>query len=488
MLEAISILLALPIGFLLVRAWDPTAALKPRWAGALFNSALGAGAGIGVTSVLFLLLDTAGVASQAAVFGTDTVLAAGLGFQLWRSRQAKPPIDTSGAATPRFRWTWVLAIVFSAVFVMALVRLIQMAIALPVGDWDAWALWNLRAKFLAGPGDAWRYAVSPLLSNSHPDYPLLLPAFVAHVWTAAATVDAIGPAMTALLFFAALVGLIVGAVALLRGTASGLLAGLVLLCTTSLLLWAPSQYADVPAAYYYAGAIALLFLEAARGENTRWALLWAGLCASFAAWTKNEGIAFLAVTLAVFSAFTFWRRRTEPVNRTMWLLTGAAPGLLLTLWLKFFLAPAVDPLVTQGTSAAAKLRDFTRYVDVAQGFSTNLLHLGSGLSHPLILLAILALLVRWQLQERYRPATLIATTIVSLMLLSFCAVYLITPYGLKWQVQSSFDRLIVQVWPAFLLIFFVQLRSIEDTAISSAPAIKKAVARKLPPRKTAGVK
>jgi hypothetical protein len=51
-----------------------------------------------------------------------------------------------------------------------------------------------------------------------------------------------------------------------------------------------------------------------------------------------------------------------------------------------------------------------------------------------------------------------------LVFLSYCLVYLITPYGLEWQVQSSFDRLILQVWPSFLLVFFVQLRTVADAA------------------------
>ncbi|MGA2878568.1 MAG: hypothetical protein ABSG13_06425 [Bryobacteraceae bacterium] len=334
-------------------------------------------------------------------------------------------------------------------------------------------LWNLRAKFLADPSGAWRYALSPLLNNSHPDYPLLLPAFVARAWKAGGSLDMIAPTVTALVFFAALIALLVSAVALLRGTASVLLAGLVILSTTSLLVWAPSQYADIPLAFYYLGAIALIFLADSR------ALFWAGLCAGLAAWTKNEGIAFLVCILIVFFGFTFWQRRGgTALVRGGWLLAGVAPGILLTLWLKFFLAPAVDPLVIQRASGFARLHDVSRYVEVAKGFLDNLLHLGSGVAHPLILLAILGILLRWQIEERYRPALRIATAALVLVFLSYCAVYLMTPYALAWQVQSSFDRLILQVWPSALLVFFVLLRSVVDPV--AAPVAKSAVTRKSP--------
>lgn len=476
MLEVISILLALLIGFLLVQAFDPSRHMQPRWAAILLNGALGAGIGIGLTSIVFLLLDVAGLASPPAIFSIEIALAGGLAWQCFRSRTFSAERFNPDPAKAGFRWTWLLAIAFGVVLVIAWVRLVQMAAALPVGDWDAWAIWNLRAKFLAGPGGAWRYALSPLLNDSHPDYPPLLSAFVARVWKAAGSMDTLAPVVTALVFFAALIALLVSAVALLRGTASALLAGLVILSTTSLLVWAPSQYADIPLAFYYLGAIALIFLG-----NSR-ALFWAGLCVGLAAWTKNEGIAFLVCFLIVFFAFTFWKRGTANVTASGgWLVIGALPGIILTLWFKFFLAPFVDPLVTQQrASGLVRLHDLSRYTEVARGFFDNLLHLGSGVAHPFILLAILGILVRWQLEERYRLPLWIATTALVLVLFSYCAVYLMTPYALAWQVQSSFDRLILQVWPGFLLVFFVFLRSVVDPA----PVVteKIAAARKTPLR------
>ena len=51
----------------------------------------------------------------------------------------------------------------------------------PQGNWDAWSIWNLRARFLAAGGIVAHRAWSPLLSSTHPEYPLLTSAFVARV-------------------------------------------------------------------------------------------------------------------------------------------------------------------------------------------------------------------------------------------------------------------------------------------------------------------
>jgi hypothetical protein len=486
MLEVISVILAVLIGFLLVQVFDPVRKMQPRWAAILFDAALGAGIGIGLTSIIFFLLDVAGAASPAAIFGIDVALVAVLVWRWLGVRSANSPRSDLDAAETGFRWTWLLALAFGIALLIAWARLLQTAIALPVGNWDAWALWNLRAKFLAGPDGAWRYALSPLISNSHPDYPLLLSAFVARAWKAGGAVDAIAPSVTALVFFAALIALLVSAVALLRGAASALLAGLVILSTTSLLVWAPSQYADIPLACFYLATIALILLQAAprldsSGDSDgHWALFWAGVCTGFAAWTKNEGDAFLVCIVVVFFGFTLWQRRLETAwSRAKWFLTGAIPGVLLTLWLKFFLAPPVDQLVTQGFSGLAKLQDLSRYTAVAGAFFSNLLTLGSGVAHPLILLAILGILLRWQFEERYKLSLLIATVALALVFLSYCGVFLITPYVLAWQVQSSFDRLVLQVWPSFLLVFFVLLRRVADPA--PAVLVKSAVTRKSSP-------
>ena len=478
MLEAISILLAALIGFLLVEVLDPVADMQPRWAATLFRAALGTGVGMGLTSIVFLLLNFSAPRS-ATIFGADLALAAALAWQWFRTRAGRRARYRSGGTTSGFRWTWLLALTFAGVLLMSWIRLVQMAVALPVGDWDAWALWNLRAKFLAGPGGAWRYALSPLLGNTHPDYPLLLSAFVARAWKASGKMDVIAPVGTSLLFFAALLALLVSVVALLRGAASALLAGLVLLSTTSLLIWAPAQYADIPLAFYYLSAVALLFIDAARAPSSgRCPLLWAGLCASFAAWTKNEGIVFLATIAIVFVVFTLWQHRTPAaLFRAGWLLVGLAPGILLTLWFKLFLAPVVDPLLTQGASGLARMLDISRYGQIAGGFFNNLLSLGSGVTHPLILVAILAILVRWQIEERYRWPSLVVSVALALVFLSYCAALLATPSGAAWQVQTSFDRLILQVWPSALLVFFVLLRRIMDPA-PSAPPIKNAAARR----------
>ncbi|HUA19776.1 MAG TPA: hypothetical protein VMB25_13595 [Bryobacteraceae bacterium] len=472
MIALLSIASAVSLGTLLVCSADPVPHRGPRWAAMLLRAALGAGAGVGITSIVFLFLDLSGVAGPLTIFGSDAILlvAAVLAQRAtWAARKQEAPAEEPSA---RLRWNWMLALAFGLVALIAGGRMIQIAQALPVGQWDAWAIWNLRAKFLAGPGDAWRAAVSPLLDRTHPDYPLLLSSFVARAWKAAGAMDALAPIATALIFFCATMALLVGAVALLRGAASALLAGLVAFSTTPLLVWSIAQYADVPTAFYCLGAIALIFLDVT--QASRWPLLWAGFCAGLAAWTKNEGVAFLAWLLIVYLGVMAWRQGLGRAwLRWRLLLAGAAPGILITLWFKLFLAPPADPLVRQGLSGAARLLQVERYSAVAVEFVRQLVDLGAGAGHPLILLAILLAALRWQWEECDRRPLLIGAAVLILMLLSDCAIILITPADLQFEL-AAVGRLLVQIWPIALLLFFVILRKAGDGTPLPAPVPTKA--------------
>jgi hypothetical protein len=480
MIEVIPLASAIVIGYLLVRVFNPLLNLQPRWAVNAFHLGLATAFGIGITSIAFFLLDVTGIAGPAAIYVIDGSM---LALLLWRLLSIRKPSNADQAlatSTPGFRWTWLLVCIFSVAVIAVLIRLIEMSQALPVGDWDAWAIWNLRAKFLAGPAETWHYALSPLYNPIPSRYPLLLSGFIARLWKAGFTVDTTAPALTALLFFVALLALLVSAVALLRTAASGLLAGLVLLSTTSLLIWAPAQYSDVPLAVYSLGAIALLVLANSPLANRRFAMLGAGFCASFAAWTKDEGISFLAFFLTAYTGFWLWKRENARLVAPTWLISGAAPGVLLALWLKFFLAGAANASPAAGALRISQLANFSGYVQVARGIFDVLLNLGSGVAHPLILLGILAIFIRWDPEHLHRASAIPAAGALLLTFFSYCAVAMLrnTPDALAWQIGTAFDRLVLQLWPSAVLLFFVALRSIADSR-PAAPAAKVA------PRKSA---
>lgn len=226
--------------------------LGPRWAVFLLELALGAGGGIALVSFLFFLLLLLHAASPLVMLSTEAVLllsSAGLVFIRRRGTSEEP---CRRAAV--FWWYWILsgALVVSLVAVAS--GIAKLAQSDPYGAFDAYAIWNLRTKYLPGPGDTWTYAFSPLLGLQHPDYPLLISGFVAQLWKfSGGETSTLIPVLSAAVFAASVVALLVSALALVRGTGSALLAGLILITASSFLMYSMSQCADVPLSFYYLG-------------------------------------------------------------------------------------------------------------------------------------------------------------------------------------------------------------------------------------------
>jgi hypothetical protein len=130
---------AVVVGWLLVRVAAPAGR---GWIGRVLEISLGAGVGAGVTSVLYLLLLWAGATGRAAILALEAVTIGLCGFLVLRRKD-----EQELAATPRFAWTWALRIAAVVAVVVFAQGMAESVAANPHGEWDAFSIWNLKAKF-----------------------------------------------------------------------------------------------------------------------------------------------------------------------------------------------------------------------------------------------------------------------------------------------------------------------------------------------------
>jgi hypothetical protein len=458
-ISILSLVVASLIGYCGVRLWLSADGSRSRWT-PILHAALGIGLGTGLTGCLYWLLVAIGAGSWPVVLGGELVMLAALGALVMRQRSTAAP-DSEIAATPTFPY-WIPGVglvIMLALFVTAFSGVVE---SNPQGGWDAFSIWNLRARFLLHTA-TWKFAVTPFPVGAHMEYPLLLSSVVARGWTYAGSPLPTVPIAIAFLFAVGLVMLLVSTLALARGASAGLLAGLVLLASPAFMTQAPSEYADVPLAFFFLAALALI---ARGGGSARWLSL-AGVFMGFAAWTKNEG-ALLVIALAAALFVSAWRSagwRSATRQAGIFLL-GALPGLLLVLWFKLALAPP-DPLAGQITvSLGQKLFNGGRWLKVAGGFFKQAWEV---YLLPLALLAVTCGLLRLRpRQER----SVVPSLAVLLVLAGYFAIFLVTKDDLDWLFATALDRLYMHMWPALLLAVFLLLRRPEDYAIVSTPAKK----------------
>jgi len=343
--------------------------------------------------------------------------------------------------------TWVAgAMVLAVVGVLTIVAIRHQ----PDGSWDAWAIWNLRATFLAEPAPDWRNGFSEALAWSHPDYPLLIPASIARVWTLTGARLSLVPVAVAGSFTAATALLLVGALAH-SASSMKVVAALGLLMVPTFVLNGLSQCADVPVAFFALATATLLDCGTSDDERP-WTL--AGVAAAAAAWTKNEGMV-LAILLILAFLYDRWRRRglghAWGVARAV--ILGAAPIVWIVASFKLLLAPPndlVSGLWLPGV-IATRLRDTVRMAFVGsymleRGFFWG----GWPVMGPMPILLGIGTLNRADTVARGAAGRALA-----LHVLVLAAVYTFTPHSVAWHLATSWERLLAQLWPTAVWWAFV---------------------------------
>ena len=476
---ALPALLCLASGFALGSAgWSRRGSSA---SGLILRASLAVGYGLGLFSVVFLLARAIGVSNLLVV---DLVVASLLvvAFLWLRNRDTTP--NTVAPRTDILelpKWLdRILTAAFGVSLGVAIYSAFMRTLAHPHGEgWDAFSIWNLHARFLYLSGPQWRDGFSAAIPWSHPDYPLLLPAAVAHFWSYLGHDDSSVPGAIGFLFTFSTVGLLFSTLSILRGRTTAMLGGLALLTTPFFIELGTSQYADVPLSFFILATITLLCLHDARaGEACASGfpslIVLAGLAAGFAAWTKNEGLLFLCAILAArFLMLLRMRGRRDLTFGFATFVAGAAPAFLLIAWFKHSIAPPGN-LFSDSSSAMQKLLDPTRYWAILKWYGKGFLRFGHWLLIPAtVLLPVLYAATGFKRHRISRPGVRNSAFALVLMLAGYFAIYLITPYDLYWHLRFSLTRLFMQLWPSAVFLFFQGFRWAAEDEAAPEPILGK---------------
>lgn len=230
----------------------------------VLKSILGIGLGIGFSSLHYffwrLLLGEPGkflVYSETAIF---------IGVLLAYYLRVRPDIRSQS----KLLLNWIsrpsaIALVFGLVLTVVVGLNVVGFSKTPQGAWDAWMIWNMKARFLFRGQEDWTNMFSP--SVPHADYPLLIPASVARVWTIIGKEARSVPFLIGLLHMVGISTLLVAGLEKIKGRKMGYLAGLTLLISPAYVSQGYYQYADIPLAFYYLLSLFLSFCLTLKRKN-----------------------------------------------------------------------------------------------------------------------------------------------------------------------------------------------------------------------------
>ncbi len=342
----------------------------------------------------------------------------------------------------------------------------------PHGGYDAWAVWNVVARFVYRGGIQWRGTFLRMYVYSHPDYPFLIPMTNAITWELLQKETTRGPMVLAFMFTVCVVGLLFGLLRELRGSQQASIITIIMLTQPLLVQSGIWQLADGPEACYFlaSACMTLLYFQS---RDTHLILL-AGLTAGLSAWTKNEGLVFVTTSF-VFWAYISWRERGLMVKD--YLLGAGGPLIIIGLF-KAFLAPSND-LFSGNQGLLVYLADPARYIAVLREVGTMFWSAdpssylvtvpkvgGTFWSAPQSLASFLLILIAY--------ACLVGKTISKIQGLSFLSfivgtqalvyylVFVTTPYDINWHVATSLPRLYLHLFPLILVALFLWLKSPDE--------------------------
>ena len=412
---------------------------------------LAAGTGIGIASSLyFLTLAFVGpkILVLAAVEGVALLAALALGILV--KRRGTVLQWAPGPPTP-----WYFTAALGIAFASAAIMFIFCTLTKPHGEWDAWAIWNMRARFLFRGGEFWRDAFSDQLAWSHPDYPLLIPGIVAMCWTLARAESTLAPATIVFLFTFGVAGVLIATLGILRGKTQAFIAGILLLGGVSLVVNGANQYADVPLSYFILATLGLLCLQDRYPEDLRFSIL-AGLTAGFAAWTKNEGLLFLVAVIAARAwAISRYGNRAAITPQFLRLAAGFAAPVVVIVFFKLRFAPANDLLGKQPNQMVAHVADIGRWITVLEAYVREAFRVGYFLVPIVLVMGLYWYLLRFKVEQQDRVAIATILAAAGIMLAAEFAFYVALPADASWRVATSLERLLLQLWPSGLLAFFL---------------------------------
>ncbi len=255
---------------------------------------------------------------------------------LWRWNAQTAPFNFRKINMPpslRFQNSSTLIIVMASLIYCFAAR------AHPRGEWDAWAVWKTKSKFLISTGTDWQ-EIFRLHWTTQPDYPLLWPMLQAWGWmTGHQSLDFISLSIN-IYFNIAAFGLFFLVMQRWIGKKLTLVVSGLLIFNPSYIFLATAQYADNILGYYLlAGVILCLDLTDQPRRGTATAL---GLILGLMTFTKNEGM-ILAGILAGITLWSFWSRSSGVGQKntvlTQWFLLGFALTVWPTVVEKFIFAP-----------------------------------------------------------------------------------------------------------------------------------------------------
>ena len=338
----------------------------------------------------------------------------------------------------RFLINYLIIILFGFLAVFCLFKCLRYS----DGTWDAVAMWNFRAKFLALGNESWNRMYFDAFDYTHRDYPLFLPCIIARCYNYAGIIDSTIPLFFSWFFTVITIVLLYLYLKKLRNKYLAVAAVCILSYSPQFIHYGCMQYADVPLALFVLISLYEFIIWKLKNKNLPWlGIVFAGLCF----WIKNEGIPWFIVysLLIIFCLYKKEKSFKSVILNFLKLIITLLPIFISVLFVRYF-ANSENDLVVGVLDRFKQIFVFERYKTIMPFVVVFFKQ------HFWILFIPIYLLAGF-INKRYKEFKYLFLVLL-LMYLVFFTVYLITPHDLKWHLDSSFLRITIIYLPSIMFL------------------------------------
>jgi len=208
----------------------------------------------------------------------------------------------------------------------------------PLGGWDAWSCWNLKAKFIFLAHENWKDVLTPGFSRSNTQYPLLWPLINVWFWDLGGRFDQAVPMLNSIVIALLTAGILLFGLWELTGIfLTSILAAVIVTALPFGIILLISQYSDSLLGLYLLSSFVCLLLAEKYGlpKLKILSVVFLGLMS----FTKTEGLVAAGIVFLIISWHECPRKNGFPTKTfgndigklVLWFMIAALPTLIFTL-------------------------------------------------------------------------------------------------------------------------------------------------------------
>ncbi len=326
----------------------------------------------------------------------------------------------------------------------------------PIISWDAWVIWDSKARFIFFDGNFNYIIKNDEVQNAHADYPILQPLNYCFFYTLMFQPHHFATIIHLSYFGFLLLFLYYSLRNFNLDRSYSILIITAIATYPSFVGYTIVAYADPVLTFFYTISTVLLYYFITTKKESF--LILSSIFTGFMAWSKNEGLGLLVINVSIFILYNLYlliKKKLVFKKTIAYCMVFFSVGFII--YLPWILMCLINNISNDYTSNIPLLFDTKKTIANFSIIIDKVIKI-----HYTMFLLWIAFYISLfiNIKAIFKAERFFLLILIIFHYLLYIAIYLITPFALEWQIDSSFDREILHLVP--ISLFFIGILLAEN--------------------------